>query len=209
MKILQENPWITPGIEVEDTDHQLHFYGGFKGNFSSKAAFKIQYSYSLVDNQYFFVNDYNTPLENSFAVVYSDMDYTNLFAELIYNPQEKLRLQLQGNYHKYRLFQDFSAWHKPKWDISFSTFYNLQDKFIVHADLYAVGGRLTKHRDPEASPIKMDPYLDFNLGIEYRYTRVLSAFIHLQNFTASSYNRFYHYPTQRFKAMLGISYSFL
>lgn len=209
MKILQENHWITPGTEIEDTDHQLTFYAGVKGKLSSKTAFQLRYTYAIVENQYFFINDYNTALKNSFTVVYSDMDYTGFSGEVSYHPGENLRLYGQGNWHKYRLFQqDMPAWHKPNWDFSVSAQYTLQDKFIVNAQLVGTGNQVAKPEEEDLDPVQLDPYLNFNLGIEYRYTRVLSAFIQLNNLTASNYQRLYHYPMQRFRAILGVSYAF-
>jgi hypothetical protein len=49
--------------------------------------------------------------------------------------------------------------------------------------------------------------LDFNFGAEYRYTKILSFWLHLNNFTASKYYIWNQYPAQRFNMMVGMSYS--
>ena len=54
----------------------------------------------------------------------------------------------------------------------------------------------------------MKGYTDINLGVEYRYTKVLSGFVNISNLTGSRYYRWYNYPNYRFQIMGGVSYSF-
>ncbi|MCD4695055.1 MAG: hypothetical protein K8S16_02345 [Bacteroidales bacterium] len=50
--------------------------------------------------------------------------------------------------------------------------------------------------------------IDLNLGFEYRYSKVLSGFLNLNNILGQRYEHWYNYPTYRFNFLLGISYSF-
>ena len=54
---------------------------------------------------------------------------------------------------------------------------------------------------------ELKPYVDANLGIEYRYNKALSAFLNINNIAARRYERYYGYPSQRINFILGISYS--
>jgi outer membrane receptor protein involved in Fe transport len=56
--------------------------------------------------------------------------------------------------------------------------------------------------------IEIDPMVDLNLGVEYRYSKVLSGFITLNNILGQRYYHWYNYPSYRFNMMLGITYSF-
>ena len=51
-------------------------------------------------------------------------------------------------------------------------------------------------------------YVDISFGVDYRYSKVLSVFLNLNNITASKYSRWYNYPSYTFGAMAGLSYSF-
>jgi outer membrane receptor protein involved in Fe transport len=49
---------------------------------------------------------------------------------------------------------------------------------------------------------------DINLGAEYRYNKRMGLFIQLNNILNVRYSRFLNYPTQRFSALGGVSFSF-
>jgi hypothetical protein len=55
---------------------------------------------------------------------------------------------------------------------------------------------------------KLKPIVDANLGVEYRYSKKLSAFAHLNNLGFKSYERWNNYPTQAFSFLVGISAAF-
>jgi outer membrane cobalamin receptor len=54
----------------------------------------------------------------------------------------------------------------------------------------------------------LDGYLDLNLGVDYRISKVLSTFVQINNATASKYSRWYNYPSYRLGVFAGLSYSF-
>jgi len=54
----------------------------------------------------------------------------------------------------------------------------------------------------------MKGLVDVNLGLEYRYTKFLSAFLNLNNLAAQRYQRWYAYPTQKFNLLGGLTYTF-
>ena len=54
----------------------------------------------------------------------------------------------------------------------------------------------------------LKPFLDMNLGVEYRYNKRISAFINFNNFTASNYQRWSSYPVQSINIFGGATFSF-
>ena len=50
--------------------------------------------------------------------------------------------------------------------------------------------------------------VDFNLGVEYRLSKVFSTFIYLNNISSAQNYTWNHYASERFNVMLGLSYSF-
>jgi hypothetical protein len=49
--------------------------------------------------------------------------------------------------------------------------------------------------------------LSFNLSAEYRYTKILSFWLKLNNISFSKYYEWAYFPTQRFMFLLGFTYS--
>ena len=86
----------------------------------------------------------------------------------------------------------------------------MQNKILLQLDAFYVGKR--PFLDPENPVVKTDPYLkgylDLNLRVEYRYSKILSAFVRLQNLTGKRYMVWNNYPSQRIQLLAGFSYSF-
>ena len=203
-KILFENPFILPGLSVRNSDYGLNGYFGLKGQYSSKMSFDFRLSYTQVSDMYFFVNDTTDILQNQFTVQYDNAAVLKTSGEITWNQSEKLHLMLTANYYHYTLDSLAYPWQRPDFDASLAASYNLRDKILVDANLFYTGKRFAQGT-PE--PIELKPYLDANLSVEYRYTKLLSFFVKLNNFTASKYQIWNQYPAQRFQAMVGFTYA--
>ena len=205
--LLNENPYIIPGLIPENEDYKIIGEVGLKGRYSSKMAFDFNVNYSRVNYMHLFVNNYLfTNPRNQFRVVHDNVDVLNASAEVIWDQSEKLRFVLRGDYFDY----SEEVYHKPNLEIHLNTAYNLRDKILVKADLFYTGKRLAlmeynSGQDPEI--INMKGFFDGNIKAEYRYTRMLSFFVKLNNFSASKYEQWYFYPVQRFQVMGGFSYA--
>jgi len=206
-KIANRNFFITPGLHVKNTDYKKIIYGGLKGSFSSKTAFNFKAKYSVVDDMFFFVNDTSDILENQFNVVYDDVEIFDFYGEVSMNQLEKLSFLLKGNYYQYTMRKEEKPWHEPEYDLTLTTKYNLRNKIIVSADIFAISDRFTRSFVTETSHIKLNRIVDLNLSIEYRYTKILSAFMCLNNNTSAKYYRWNQYPMQGFNLMAGFTYA--
>ena len=70
----------------------------------------------------------------------------------------------------------------------------------------AIGARFYEDFDPsldETLPLTIDA----NLGIEYRYSTLLSFWARFNNLAAQKYYLYHNYPSFRFRAMLGFKYA--
>lgn len=206
-KMAIENPYTRPGLQMQNTNNKINLNAGFKGNFSKKVSFLIKGSYGTYDNMYFFVND-TLGIGNYFDVVYDDVKLLHFNGEISYKNAEKLNVFLRGNYYKYTLKTLDKPWHKPEWDVTLATRYNLRNKIVVSLDLFCLGERFAPNFRTPDSPYKLKSTIDANIGIEYRYSKVLSAYLNLNNITASKKYYWNFYPTQGFNLLGGLTYSF-
>ena len=211
--IATENPFILPDLLVKNSNDRLSLYGGIKGSLVSKVSYNLKFDYSQFTNQYFYVNDAATVLQNHFNVVYDNANQLTLTLDASYDFSTELSFAAKINIYQYQMSQQQYAWQKPKSDATFSAKYNLGNKILVNFDILELGKRYAKiySRDfpyiPDGNYKVMPSVLDFNLGAEYRYTKILSFWLHLNNFTASKYYVWNQYPSQRFNLMAGLSYS--
>jgi len=208
-KIITENPYIYPSLNVENTYRNINFYAGFKGKLSSKTSFNLKGSYEEYKNMYFYINKLTSDqLMNQFTVVYDFVDMYRFYGELATKPSEKFNFLLKGNYYKYNFMETLiTLWQKPNFDATLTMNYSMRSKIILNSDFFVIGRRYAKSYKPDIQKIKMKEIFDLNLGVEYRYSKILSAFLNFNNITASKYQMWNYYPVQRFNVMFGVTYS--
>lgn len=208
-KMSQINPFLVPGTGVLNTDHKFILYGGIRGNFNSTTYYNFKVSYALIDNMPFFINDLvnSDSIGNKFGVVYDDIKLLNYFGEISVSPSEALSFHVKANYKDYEMTNEAKPWHKSNFDLEFTTRYNLRQKIILKADILSIGKRYVK-LDDNGSIGELESAIDINFGAEYRYSRVLSGFIQLNNLLSDGYYEWNYYPTYGFNILLGITYSF-
>ena len=186
---------------------------GLRGNLSGNVADDAKVTYSQYDSMYFFVMNYSgsNQVYNRFNILYDNTSLVTVNGQLKYQLREKLNIIGKGNYYLYKTKNLTRAYHKPDYDITFSSIYNLQSKFIIRADLFFVGTQwaLTPADDSGTTVLKpkqLKGYFDANLEAEYRYSKMLSFFARLNNIANQRFYRWERYPSQRFNFMIGLTF---
>lgn len=214
--LTDQNPFLASSIGLMNTDTRYELFGGVRGAFSSTTSFNLRASTSRVANMPLFVNDEGFTDYGRFVVLYDTVNVLNLRAEAAYRKGEKLNLLLRGEYFNYNPDNEFIAWHMPNFKATLIGRYNLHDKIVARADIFYLSGQKAKSSNPaDGEDLGYDTYAkelkgvaDFNLGLEYRYNKRLSAWLQFNNLGGFRYNRWNGYPTQRFTALGGITYNF-
>jgi hypothetical protein len=201
------NFFIMPGLFVRNTNNKLNLYGGIKGNLGTYTSFNIKAGYSVFEDMHFFVNDTINDLRNQFFVIYDDVERINYYGEIATRAFPGLDVMMKANIFKYTLNIEEKAWHMPNYDLTISARYSLRDKIIVSTDVFAIGKRFAKSYEPSVEMIELKNIVDFNLGVEYRYTKLLSGFVRFNNVGAARYYKWNQYPTHRFNLVAGFTYS--
>lgn len=206
-QIVEENPYIVPSLAVRPTNNKMIGYLGLKGHISDVVSYNLKASYSIIDDAHFYVNDNSNPLMNQFTVVYDDVTLGTLHGELTVQPGDSWKVFLKGNYYSYiTMVNEDRPWNKPEFDISLQARYNMGDKIILNAGMYTIGSRYYQDYNfalEETLPLTFD----LNLGMEYRYSKLLSFWVRFNNMTAQSYYLYNQYPSYKFRVMLGFSYA--
>jgi hypothetical protein len=206
-RVVEENPYIVPTLAVRPTSHKMIGYFGLKGHITDAVSYNLKASYSIIDDAYFYVNDNSNPLMNQFIVVYDDITLGTLHGELALHPGNSWKVFLKGNYYSYiTMVSEDHPWNKPEFDISLQARYNMGDKIILNAGIFTIGSRYYENYNfslDETLPLTFD----LNLGMEYRYSKLLSFWVRFNNMAAQSYYLYNQYPSYKFRAMLGFSYA--
>jgi hypothetical protein len=210
----RENPFVDTTLSYTNTNNKYNAFVGLKGNLSSNTSYDAKVSYGQYDSLHYFVIDYSGPnqLYNHFDILYDNTSLVTVSGELKHQLKEKINLIAKGNYYLYKPKNLTRAYHKPDFDLTFSGIYNLQSKIILRADIMIMGKQwaLTQMQDTantvSLKPKRLNGYVDANLEAEYRYSKMLSFFVRLNNIANQRYYRWENYPSQRFNAMIGLSF---
>jgi hypothetical protein len=222
--LAQENPFIHNVMRIDEdergltnTSKDLEIYGGIRGTIFDNLAFNAKVSVENYDDFAFFVNDTLYSAENKFAVLYDDLRVVRIAGELTYIHDERLtiggRLEFASN--KADDFEE--AFNLPSVQFTLDGRYDLDDQFIVTAQIFAAGKRYAGSMMPGEEDeteigkfysVPLRSYVDGSLGVEYRYTKRISAWLDINNLTGGRYPRWHNYPVQSVLVMGGLSYSF-
>jgi hypothetical protein len=207
------NPFMYTSAPYAFMNKKSEIRGGFKGSISSFAAYNISISNSTIENYPLFVNDFTPILGNQFNIIYDDIRLFNFRTEIFSNIGERLKIRFASDYFQYTLDTEQEPWHEPTLRLNLNLKYNIQDKIILSADAYARNSIFAKI--PDATDTKgfrseeiHGFHVDASLGIEYRYTKILSVFLNLNNLQNQALERWYNYPSQKFNVLGGVTYAF-
>ncbi len=221
-KIIDENPFLLRDgtlYTLPNTSHSLILSGGLKGNTGIGGNYIISASYSMITDMLFYSNlIFNDPLfdyqvGNHFFPIADDAEVFNLHGEINGLIGDKISYSGSANYYNYNLSRNEYPWSKQPWDGKFGIKYNLRDKIIAGVELTALGKRrfLSVKNDlylPSTSYVFKSPvHVNASLSAEYRYTRILSFWLKVNNIAVNRNYDWAFYPTQRFMFMLGLTYS--
>jgi hypothetical protein len=129
-------------------------------------------------------------------------------AEIVYEQNEKAGLSVGVDYFSNKPSRETEALFRPDFRLTLAAFYNIGTKIFISTQWYYTGSQFARAYTNGNDYLTLKGYTDGNLTVDYRYSKVLSVFLNLNNVTASKYARWYNYPSYRFSAMAGFTYSF-
>ncbi|HUS86808.1 MAG TPA: TonB-dependent receptor [Bacteroidales bacterium] len=221
--VIYKNPYVvieatdgqilpsTDLYRIKPTDNKLRVMGGLLGSANESSTYKLVASYTLFEDMLFFGNDLING--RGFMPLYDNGELLNIKGEATVRLNSKLKLSATGNYFSYSMEVFEHPWYKPDWDAKISLSYNLRNKVLADAEFNGMGTRYARY-GPMPYSILTEPtveelpvYFSLNLGVEYRYTKILSFWTRLQNISFNRYYEWNFYPSQRFLFIAGFSYS--
>ena len=211
-----ENSFILENATIQNTNQKLKVYGGIRGSVSSTISFNLAVMHEELEGLPIFGMDSTYSYGNKFTVLYDTLSRTTISGQLAYQKLEKIKVYGKGEYFAYG--SEF-AWHKPDFKLTLSGTYDLADKILVRANVFVIGKRKTFSylpiEDVEVIAVTGDkyiynlrPFIDANLGFEYRYNKKLSAFVNFNNFAGKNYSKWTAYPVQGFNLLGGVTLAF-
>ncbi|MHC1776427.1 MAG: hypothetical protein AB9834_13570 [Lentimicrobium sp.] len=206
------NPFIQSALPLQYTREKFTFYAGARARAGKHVNLTASFRTSSVEGEAFFVNDPELPLFNRFTIVYNDGSVLKGRFEAEYQTAERILVKAFAGFEKWSLTNDEDPWHRPVSTFGADAYYDIQKKIIARAGFTSSGKQLARipsaDREEGFVAETVKGYTDLHLGVEYRYTKLLSAFLNFSNIFGTRYYQWYNYPGYRFQLMGGVSYSF-
>ncbi|MCX2679557.1 TonB-dependent receptor [Galbibacter sp. EGI 63066] len=219
----QENPYISPTVEIMPTDQQYNAYVGVKGRFLPKVGYNLKGSYINENHKPLYRSNsfYTGPdsgvnnaegyaYGNSFGVIYDDVTTISVFGEVTVDLEDDFSLGVNAEFFDYNTEDQAEAWNLPI--VKSSLFFDYQiAKWSVGANVFYVGQREDHIDSPsflESRIVNLEGYFDINANLGYEINKQWSAFIRANNIGNSQYERMVYYPVQGVQIMAGAAFKF-
>ena len=221
---VNENPFLSPTLNILPTDKQYDFFAGLKGKIVNNVSYNIRGSYINERNKALFKsNDYteNSSNEsfafgNSMQVVYDDMKTVSFFGELKADFSKNVTFVINGTFSSYANKNQEEPWNLPGIKLNSTIDFNINKKWYAGVNVFYVGDRkdLKINKDivyivaPTYVPVTLNSYFDANAHLGFKYSDRLTAFLRTNNITNIAYEKWLNYPVQGFQVVLGANYKF-
>ena len=202
-----ENPFINDVISVKNTNTKMHFFGGIKGIINNFTDYNITANISNIDNIPFYITDLSSEFANEFDILYDNGTIFNFSSQINCHRSEKLKLNLRGDYFQYSLKTEEKAWHTPSLTLRFNGYYSIGNKINISGSVYAINKTYSKVNTPSLIQ-EYNGFIDANLGVEYKYSKAISAFIDMKNLANKNYYLWHNYQSSGFNIIGGVKYAF-
>jgi len=224
--LVEENPFVSPTLDIRPTDAQYDAYVGLKGQLLPNLSYNIKGSYTAENSRPLFkLNPQNSFRNdekgyyygNSFEVFYDDIKTLGLFGELNVDVNRNFTLGINAEVYEYNTETDNPAWNLPNLKGSLFMDYQIDENWYMGANLFYVGERedfsTTVVQNPppggvDATRIILDSYFDANAHVGYRVNNQLSIFVKAANIANNNYQKWANYPVQGLQILGGVTYKF-
>ena len=211
----KENPFVLnalrydgDALEFQNTS-SIDFYAGLNTYFNSDVRLGAELSFAKRKDMAFFARNENPNyFLNKFSVLYDDVKHLSVKVNTNWNPSERKGVYFSLVYNHYKLVKLNYPSGLPSFEMNLNGFYNLGDKIIGHVDIYSSFKRMAERigqLDYAIKNIDLGNIIDFDLKVEYRYNKVLSAYLSGKRLIGG-YEIWQNYPVIPRQIQLGISY---
>jgi hypothetical protein len=222
LDFVNENPYVSPTLNIAPTDKQYDVFAGLKGKLANNVSYNLRASYcNERDKALFKSNNFtenatneNYAFGNSLQVVYDDMKTVQFYGELKADFSEHITFGINGTFSSYTNDIQKEAWNLPTIKLNSNIDFDITSKWYAGVNVFFVGERKDQKLNSaivyvvEPSPIVLKSYFDLNAHLGYKYSERLTAFLRTNNITNQAYEKWLNYPVQGFQIVLGVNYKF-
>ncbi|MGQ7946799.1 TonB-dependent receptor [Flavobacterium sp. WC2509] len=219
---VDENPYVSPTLNIKPTNELYDIQGGLKGKLASTVSYDVRASYIHDENKALFrSNDYtenntnaNYGFGNSFQVVYDDLTTMRFYGEIKADLAKGITVEADVTLNSYTKKAEQEAWNLPELQLNGKADFMITDKWFAGVNLFYIGERKDYQLNTDIvyvtapGAITLDSYFDLNANVRFKYSERFTTFLKANNITNKGYQKWLNYPVQGFQVMLGANYKF-
>ncbi len=200
------NPYlktITAQLNTKETE----YYGGIKGTLGKHFNFNAKASYITYTNLPFFIND--TATDKKAFVISNEKSVKDLriHGDVSYVSKEKFTVTVGITYNGYALMKsNAKAWNTIPMEFTSSLRWWAFKQVLLKADFYAYSGSFYLDKGNVAKAFK--PGSDLSAGIEFKISKMFSAWMDVNNILNTKYQRWHNYEVYGLNLMGGVRANF-
>ncbi len=226
-QFVAENPYVSPTLNVQQSDEQYNAFLGAKGKIIANVGYNFKAAYSHTKNSPLFIQNQTLTdgtlltsnayeAGNSFEVIYDDITTLAFTAGLDIDFSKELKfggdITLADYTTTNTTLLNAEAWNLPTLKAGLFSNYKGQ-KWFGGAKLFFESNRkdlvVPYATIANASHINTNAsYIDLNANIGYQFTAQLSVFAKANNIFSVNYQPYTNYKTQGFQILGGLTYKF-
>jgi len=219
---VNDNPFMSPTLNIKPTNELYDINFGLKGKLASTVSYDVKASYIHDENKALFrANDYteqgtnpNYGFGNSFQVVYDDLTTMRFYGEIKADVAKGITVEADATVSSYTKDSEQEAWNLPEFEFNGRADFMITEKWFVGANMFYVGGRKDYQINTDVvytdvpGPITLDSYFDLNANVRFKYSERFTTFLKANNILNKGYQKWLNYPVQGFQVMVGANYKF-
>ncbi len=216
-KIINENSYILPGLDVAHTRNKFDINAGIRGSLNNYLAYQVNVGYAMIDSMYFFTNSttplfsdgvVSGPLRSNFDVRYDNI--SKLAFDLgISTKVGSFEGLLKAQYVQYSMSNEAKAWHLPNINVGLNLRYTVASKLIFNIDgTFRGEAPVWLSSDYPESATVTPAYINLGAMVEYRLNPKTSVYIQASNLLNNNYQQYYLYYNPGITVSAGFSIVF-
>jgi hypothetical protein len=198
------NPYLL-AIDDQKNTRKSEFFAGITSAIGKFITINAKASVIRYDDFQFFLNDTISEGRDHFFKLYTEdkLNHFRLHGDIAYKVRDQFSF-IGGVTFNAFLGNELNekVWNMLPMEVNASMIWKPRSKLTVKGDMYLFASSPYLKRGNISGSTKGGT--DLSLGSEYKFTKMIGAFIQLNNIFGESYQRWYQYPVFGFNATGGV-----
>jgi hypothetical protein len=208
------SPFLGQNIAIKNSVDQLDIAAGLKGTILPGLGFKATIFRNQIKDMPLFVSNFDFATGyNRFTVIYADgkSRVNGLNGELDYKASDDLDIFGRVEFKQYQMPAGTQQpWNLPTFKLTAGTVIHISNLINVTGSMFIRGSAMDPYpaNSVSTTPTTIPSFVDLSGEVEYKATKRLSIFVHINNILDGTNQTWIYYPDYGFNIFGGVGYKF-